>query len=521
MNTNIQNDKTKQQTSCIRYSFSPGINNATNHQNRKNYYSKSAIFLFLVIAFVFNNAFALELGVGTHFGQGRGDPASAFAWMKSAEMRSFRDEIYWNNIEHNPGQFQPSPNAIKSLQAFSNSNIAGINPILILSYGNPLYDNGLQPYTSAGRNAFAAYTRWIAQQLNGKVNYFEVWNEWNIGTGSPSGALKSPTDYTLLASAAYDAIKSVNSANKVIVGAVGDDLNNWSWTRAAVNAGLLRKADGVSVHLYNADWGGNSQFGSHELVDRLAALQVILRAANGGKAMPIYVTETGSSTNIGTSKPLGVPETVQAEQYARFVLESQTITDLAGIWFYDLVNDGTDATDRESNFGLLRTNLTEKPAGCRLRSLVPFVRQASLTQKVSNGNAQALKFTGKDGRTLLAVWAGDNYGDGYTDPVSDIVVTGNFASVTAFDQVCGDRVIDGFKGASTNSIKIQAGSYPTLVWVDSNATITGIAPPPASPPVPTLPDVIVTSFSYANGIFTSTIKTVSYTHLTLPTIYSV
>jgi len=445
--------------------------------------TKSAIFLLLIIAFIFNTGFAFELGVGTHFAQGRGDPTTAFEWMKSAEMKAFRDEIYWDSVEHQRGVFEPNENAHKSLQAYSGAKSAGINPILTLSYGNPLYDNGLQPYTTEGRVAFAEYARWLAEQLNGKVNYFEIWNEWNMGTGTNPRLLssvpvnyvhKDPLNYVKLASAAYDAIKSVNPADKVIVGAVGDDLNNWSWTRAAVNAGLLAKADGVSVHLYNADWGGNSQFGSHELVDRLAALQVILRAANGGKAMPIYVTETGSSTNIGTSKPLGVPENVQAEEYARFVLESKTITDLAGIWFYDLVNDGTTAAEREQNFGLLRADLTEKPAGCRLRSLAPFVRQASLTKKVSNGNAQALMFTGKDGRTLLAVWAGDNYGDGHTDPVSHIVVTGSFASVTAFGQACGDRVMDGFKGASANSIKIQAGSYPTLVWVESGANLTGI-----------------------------------------------
>ncbi|WP_174626279.1 hypothetical protein [Candidatus Methylobacter favarea] len=47
---------------------------------------------------------------------------------------------------------------------------------------------------------------------------------------------------------------------------------------------------------------------------------------------------------------------------------------------------------------------------------------------------------------------------------------------THFGQGRGDRVIDGFKGASANTIQIQAGTYPTLIWVEGDARLSGILP---------------------------------------------
>jgi polysaccharide biosynthesis protein PslG len=426
----------------------------------------------------------MELGVGTHFGQGKGDPEFSFEWIKSAGMNSFRDEIYWDHVEYQPGKFMPNRNASKSLQAFSDAKDTGINPLLILSYGHTFYDGGSQPYTAKGRSAFARYAGWLAKQLNGKVEYFEIWNEWNGGVGTYPKKVNygSPLDYVKLADASYSEIKRVNPAAKVIVGALSDDLKGWPWLTEAIKAGLLKRADGVSVHLYNHSMAA-SEAGASEIIDRVRTLQSLLRASNGGKPMPIYVTETGWPTHIGWT---GVSEQVEAEQDARLLLEAQTVEDLAGIWWYELVDGGDNPIEREHRFGLLRTSLKEKPAACRLRSLVPFIKQSILVQDISKDDAHALMFKGKDGRNLLAVWVGS----GYTNAVSNIEITGSFASVKAFDKVCGDRVIDGFKGWSAKScddqvinvlkdmkadaIQIEAGSYPTLVWVDGNAKLTGI-----------------------------------------------
>ncbi len=432
-----------------------------------NHQAVSLVFLLLMLSTTSNFAFGLELGVATHFGQGRGAAAFTFKWLKSAAMTSFRDEIYWGNVEFQPGKFSPDAKAQSSLKAFAEAKAKGINPILILSYGNPLYDGGTQPYTQKGRAGFAAYAAWLCKQLKDKVEYFEVWNEWNLGTGtSPKKqSFGSPENYVKLASVTYDAIKQENPATKVVVGAIGDD-PEWAWLNKALKAGLLKKADGVSVHLYNHSIP-KSQAGAAEIIRRLRDLQALLRANNGGIPMPIYVTETGWPTHWGLT---GVSERVTAEQDTRLLLEAHTLEDLAGIWWYELIDGGDNPFEREYRFGLLTTSLQEKPAACRLLSLIPFLRQAKLTQNLSHGNAQALLFTGEAGKALLAVWAGD----GYTDAVTDVEIHGNFGNAKAFDQDCGDRVTTGIKKTTATTIQIQAGSYPTLMWVRADSNLTKI-----------------------------------------------
>lgn len=165
-------------------------------------------FCALIIAFVFNNGFAFELGVGTHFGQGCSYPTSTFECMKSAEMSSFRDEIYWDSVEHQTGVYGPNKNELKFCRYILTPGGTGINPVLVLSYGNQLYDDGPQPYTAAGRSAFAAYADWLATQLKGKVVNFEIWNEWNSGFGTNSKIIfGNSVNYVKLARTSYNAIK--------------------------------------------------------------------------------------------------------------------------------------------------------------------------------------------------------------------------------------------------------------------------------------------------------------------------
>jgi hypothetical protein len=119
----------------------------------------------------------------------------------------------------------------------------------------------------------------------------------------------SPENYVKLTSVTYDAIKKENPAANVIVGAISDDLEEWSWLKEAIKAGLLKKANGASVHLYNHSMP-KSQAGASEIINRLRALQTLLRAKNGGLPIPLYVTETGWPTDWGLT---GVSKRVAAE----------------------------------------------------------------------------------------------------------------------------------------------------------------------------------------------------------------
>ena len=52
----------------------------------------------------------------------------------------------------------------------------GLEPNLILDYGNRFYDNGKAPYTEEGINAYANFASKIAERFKGIVNRFEMEN---------------------------------------------------------------------------------------------------------------------------------------------------------------------------------------------------------------------------------------------------------------------------------------------------------------------------------------------------------
>jgi beta-glucosidase/6-phospho-beta-glucosidase/beta-galactosidase len=52
-----------------------------------------------------------------------------------------------------------------------------------LDYGNKFYNDGGYPSTDKEILAFSRYASWTAQRFKGNVKYYEIWNEWTIGTG--------------------------------------------------------------------------------------------------------------------------------------------------------------------------------------------------------------------------------------------------------------------------------------------------------------------------------------------------
>src|SRR5215470_18836279 len=67
--------------------------------------------------------------------------------------RWIRTDFYWDRVERSKGQYDFSEydRLIAALKPYN------IRALLILDYGNKLYDDGLAPHTDAGRQAFAQW----------------------------------------------------------------------------------------------------------------------------------------------------------------------------------------------------------------------------------------------------------------------------------------------------------------------------------------------------------------------------
>jgi glycosyltransferase involved in cell wall biosynthesis len=288
---------------------------------------------------------AFEWGACTHLALQRGNAADVLAGLQGAGFTSLRDDVYWGPVETTAGQLT-FPDKYRELdRAVDGLARSGGSPLLILDYGNDLYDGGGLITSPAGIDAFERYVRFVVTHFGSRVNQYEVWNEWNSGFGSkPPTSHGDPVAYARLLARTYATIKSVNPHARVIGGALaGVDI---AWSQAFFAAGGLNSLDAFSVHSYTL-------FHAHSnpevAIKALDALRVDMQRAAAGRQIPVLVTEMGWPTNQGR---FGVSEAKVSDYLVRFLAMVSARPWIQGVWWYDLTNDGTDLRESEQNFGL-------------------------------------------------------------------------------------------------------------------------------------------------------------------------
>ena len=216
-------------------------------------------------------------GVMTHFAQGW--DTDVVPLIARAGIGTVRDEQYWAQIEPQPGEYADPERYARYMHALRQ---ADIEPLLVLSFANPHYDDGQTPFSSAGRAAFAAYGAELVRRYRDQVPAVEVWNEIN-GTfcSGPCQQDRAGTYAALLADS-YAALKAAHPGVTVVGGAaVKVPL---PWFDALIARGAAAHWDAVAVHPYTDD--------PESAARDVAALQQRLRAA--GSAAPVWATEFGT-----------------------------------------------------------------------------------------------------------------------------------------------------------------------------------------------------------------------------------
>jgi hypothetical protein len=286
-------------------------------------------------------------GVNIHFTDPGPGEVDRFA---EAGYRFVRMDFGWGGIERRPGVYDFS--AYDRLVA----QLAKVNarPILILDYGNRLYDGGQAPHTDAGRAAFAKFASAGAVHFRGKGVLWEIWNEPNIDFWKPK---PSAVDYARLSLATARAVRAADP--DAVILAPGTSEFPWPFFETVFRSGLLEHLDAVSVHPYRSQ---NPETAADDY-GRLRAL--IARYAPAAKAnLPIISSEWGYSTNTR-----GLSEARQAQYLTR-----QWLANLAsGVnlsIFYDWKDDGPDPRENEHRFGTVHQDLTPKPSFLAAKALI-------------------------------------------------------------------------------------------------------------------------------------------------------
>lgn len=272
-------------------------------------------------------------GVGTHYGQRRDTATMDVA--RQLGIANIRDEVSWPDVETQKGSYTYPAYA----QTFMDkAHSLGLTPLLIADYSNPLYDDGKTPTSSEGQAAFGRYADALVGHFG--LNAVEVYNEFNGGFNNGSCG-PTPDCYLPLLKATNEAVKSDHPQAKVVGPATaGLPLD---WIHRLLDLGGLNYLDVVTIHPYRQPSPPES------LGADLQSLREDIRNHNNGNDKPIWITEMGWPTNEGS----GTSE----QQEADYVIRAQTTALANGVskfFWYDLENDGTDPTNSEHNFGLIR-----------------------------------------------------------------------------------------------------------------------------------------------------------------------
>jgi hypothetical protein len=337
------------------------------------------------------------VGVCTHFGQNKGDVQANLGLIQKSGADSIRDEVFWQGVEHQRGQYAIPKNS----EYYVTTSVAlGLKPLLSLDYGNPLYDHADKPTSDEAIEGYAKYAEFVVRHFKGRVSMYEIWNEWNGGVGKTTPGTAEA--YVKLLKVVYPRLKAIDANLIVIAGAVNGGGVRGPWLRQMLDAGALSAADAISFHQYIFSATGSGRT-PERVVENINRVEELVRGYNGNKDFPLYLTETGWPTHRG---PAETTPDEAGNFLAQTILLVRTMPFMRGVWWYDFQDDGTKPEASEDNFGIVRTDLTPKPALTALSAVTRWIRgaESSSRLKASDSSIDGVTFRWPGGHEGMAVW---------------------------------------------------------------------------------------------------------------------
>ena len=333
--------------------------------------------------------------------------------LQEAGVSWLRFEFLWHRIEKQKGKFDFSYYD----RIFDQLQKHGIQFLAVLAYGVPWASSKTDKdyhYPPDDPKDFARFAKEVATHFKGKISSWEIWNEPNAGYRFwKTAARGDPVAFAALTKAAAEAIRGVESTNKiafggtffhpqVIMGGI-----EFSQKAFAAEPKLKELLDRMAVHPYTIyppsvapEYGEKANLPITKILTDTAAFLP-------GK--PLWVTEVGWPVynKVDLQK--------QAEYLSRAFLLSFAMGTEVVCW-YNFV-DGPDFTKfpPEQAFGLFhyakdwsKEPPKPKPAYHALKALHDVLGKTTETQRVEKELSLqkgefGIRFSGKE-HTILALW---------------------------------------------------------------------------------------------------------------------
>ena len=389
------------------------------------------------------------VNINIHFTANRGDPNIKLDLSAKAGFVMWRCSVPWTSVETSRGKFA-MPDSVE--QVMQKTESLGMEPLIILAYGNDVLYGLSDPMKPGWLDAYANYCKYVAQYFGDRVTYYEIWNEWNHSSmGKTDPNRRNGRYYAMALVAASKAIKSVNPNAVIIGGAMAGHSEDWMVDMLSYdangdgNSDAWEAMDGFSFHSYATDW--KTCFYSFTEYDYARDYREVLEVLNrygDASTKEIWMTETGWSSCIGP----GVTEEEQAAYLVQMFAWSLTIPDQVDrIFWYDFMN-GRDAqtlvwdpTHGEQNCGLIHswTNTGSEPlaysakksyvAACAMTSVLAGVRDG-VAYDLGEG-VYAYKFQ-KNGQDLVVAWMDNTTKTLSVSFSGDLTVTDLYGNATTY-----------------------------------------------------------------------------------------
>lgn len=319
-----------------------------------------------------------EIGMTVHF-RGADQPAITRQFDLMAEMNVtwVRIDIDWSVIESEQSNLDWT-----SVDTLLDEALArGMKVLAVVAFSPPWSRPSTADPSPDAKQArpddaasFANFARVAAQRYTSRgIHSWEIWNEPNTSKFWPPRP--DAVEYGALFRVAVEAVRGVDPDATVLIGGLSPKFDEpqaeiapTDYLEQLYDVGAAQLADGIAVHPYS--FPALPMDSTQRMIGGfkdLPALRAVMDR-RGDAAKKIWITEFGAPT--GTA-----PNAVSEDDQAAALLQARAQVDSwdwAGpLMYYELVDGGTDPNDAEQNFGVLREDLSPKPAAQALIAAAP------------------------------------------------------------------------------------------------------------------------------------------------------
>ncbi len=429
---------------------------------------------------------------------------AGFGWIRIGQYENSSDPTSWDWVEQKRGVFAIAP----EVDDYVNSLVENhVNIQVQLQYGNPMYTgpdgkkpDSITPEPGSFHNddrsinsvfwppkspdeiaAFIRYTKWMVNHFRGRIHYYALWNEQDIGYWNPYG---NPEDYGRLLKAFAPAVHEADPTAKVIYGGQADPISGWT-KRAFDSCECASQIDIFAYHTYP----GYGQNMNPETMDYGAygdespsKLRDLVRNYPGIRKDIEFWDDEFNSIPAWS----GSDESVQAKYVPRGMIYNHAAGVKTFVWLLTAGVDGNEYDDFGFIHGMrnMPDDFTPRPVFYALQNTNALFSDTKLDKSIVVEPADVLKlrrqgsapflhyaFRHKNGKSIIAYWMAAHSvpGGRFAPIVTDMTLKNSgIRNPVLVDIVSGDITPLQWKQGSTETLETLPVRDSILAIVDAS-----------------------------------------------------